>query len=134
MGTGVITEVSLKSMRTNIDGVEETLIVAIEGDLIIGSVRCGGLDRESAYIRDLFVRKNYRLRGVAKQLVVVCTNEAFLSECESIGLQVSGDNRGAIEFYKKVGFLPAYEYDDGSKLMSMQLRDRLQGRGHETDR
>lgn len=102
-------------------GDEETLVVAAVAGRIYGTVALQHKDRRAASICRLFVTKNYRRRKLGTYLVDECIRVARGSGCETLGLLVKKDNESAREFYRKIGFLFAYQYDNGDELMTLVL-------------
>lgn len=120
------TMIKYREMGLLIDGVRETLIVALEergnqAAVIVGCVHVRHTDCESATMLRLFVRDDRRLKGIGRELVSRAVNEAVMSSCESISLDVVKDNRGVCEFYRKQGFFVSHEYDNGDVIMAKRL-------------
>ena len=109
------------SIDVVVDDTKETLITASNDKQIVGTVSIGYKNKKSAYIRMLYVDVNYRRMGIASTLLEYCRDLTSKEKCESISLVVKTDNDIAIKFYKKSGFIIAYDYDDGSFLMSLIL-------------
>jgi ribosomal protein S18 acetylase RimI-like enzyme len=78
--------------------------------------------RRSACIKALFVHPSFRRQNIGRELVEECCDIAAAFGCETLGLSLAADNREAMAFYEKLGFTFAYEYDDGSAIVSTKLR------------
>lgn len=116
-----VTDIDIQRFDIVVDNISETLFIAIRNGQIIGTINCGHKDKRSAYIRLLYVHDSYRNQGIAARLIGMCCETSKKSGCETLGLQVSDKNIAAISLYKKMGFIVAYEYDDNSTLMIVEL-------------
>lgn len=87
------------------------MFVAEENDQLIGYI-CGQikdrkprvLDKEG-YINDWFVSKNWRGRGVGKQLYQPLLDEFRAAKCNRLGLLTNIHNKNTIAFYHTLGFI-----------------------------
>ena len=57
-----------------------------------------------AFIYDFVVEESFRGRGFGKQALTAMEEKLKAMKVESVGLHVFGDNVGAQELYKKMGF------------------------------
>jgi ribosomal protein S18 acetylase RimI-like enzyme len=57
-----------------------------------------------AFIYDFVIEESFRSRGFGKQALTAMEEKLKAMEVESVGLHVFGDNVGAQELYKKMGF------------------------------
>lgn len=55
------------------------------------------------YIDDLYVKDSYRKKAIGKKLLDAIINIAKEEDCKKVRWQVSGWNKNAIDFYKKMG-------------------------------
>lgn len=109
-------------LETTIDGRTETQIVAVEkGAHLIGVVKVQFKERTSAAVRQLFVDPEYRKRGVGSELMRLCIHAAVSEKCQTIALTLAAQNRGAWPFYEKLGFIVAFEHDDGDLILAKPL-------------
>jgi GNAT superfamily N-acetyltransferase len=53
------------------------------------------------YLEDLYVKDEFRGKGIGKQLIEICIEEAKLTHCSGMMWQVLDWNLPAIEFYKQ---------------------------------
>ncbi|RLF48502.1 MAG: N-acetyltransferase [Thermoplasmata archaeon] len=90
------------------------LFIALDGDKVVGFVFCDknwySFHEEEVVgeIHELVVHPEYRNRGVGKKLVEKAIK--YLGR-EKIELWVGGENVRAIEFYKRLGFVPREKFD-----------------------
>ena len=67
-------------------------------------------DRKSLYIDDLCVDKDFRKKGIGRQLYNYAKMVARTNGCYDITLNVWNLNPGAIAFYEKLGMQPMKVY------------------------
>jgi Acetyltransferases len=58
---------------------------------------------KSLYMDDLYVKEAFRGMGIGSSLINAVINFARKEDCHKLRWQVSGWNKPAIEFYKKLG-------------------------------
>jgi len=58
---------------------------------------------KSLYMDDLYVKPDYRAKGIGTKLINTVIDIAKASKCHKLRWQVSGWNKPAIDFYKKIG-------------------------------
>lgn len=112
----------LHLLHTHIDGALITKIIAYVGertDIPVGTCDLKFSGRRCASIRQLFVHRAYRKQGIGRALIEKCIELAG-ANCKSLGLLVKRDNADAIAFYKKLGFIYAYE-DPEDYIMALSL-------------
>lgn len=107
----VSTEFTGCALRFDCDP-EETQIVMVDGTFFCGTVRLQFEGRKSACIWRLQVHPKARRQGIGTRLVECCCKIAKDAGCETIGLTLDKDNEGAAGFYRKLGFIFGYEFDD----------------------
>lgn len=103
-------------------------LVAVEDEKVVGYIVFWLKEEKRGHIISLAVDKEYRGRKIATQLLAKAVIIFKGVEANKITLEVRGDNEGAIEFYKKFGFLidrkvPNY-YEDGQTAYVMYF-DKL---------
>jgi len=78
----------------------DNIFVYVEDNQIIGSVACYGNE-----IDDLIVKKTYQKKGYGRQLLLWAMNHIRQHNNSVITLHVAEWNQGALDLYKKVGFV-----------------------------
>ncbi len=58
---------------------------------------------KAMYVDDLFVKDDFRNKGIGKQLLTAIINMAKENGCKKVRWQVSDWNENAIDFYKSLG-------------------------------
>lgn len=116
----------IEKLEIFIDGVRTTQLIAICYSQIavpqfVGTVELLCVGRRSACIRQLFVHPDYRMQGIGTMLVECALKVSRAAGCEAIGLSLAKSNDEAADFYRRLGFFFAYEYDDGSFVLSKSL-------------
>jgi GNAT superfamily N-acetyltransferase len=84
------------------------LFVAVEGKRLLGYALyfftySSFLARPTLYLEDLFVREDYRKRGVGLALFNKCVDEAVANECGRMEWSVLTWNEKALRFYENLG-------------------------------
>ncbi|MBR5376063.1 MAG: ribosomal protein S18-alanine N-acetyltransferase [Lachnospiraceae bacterium] len=79
-------------------------LVAREGDLVVG---CAGLRNMcgDADITNVFVRKEYRRRGIAEEMLKKLMEDSKKIGARNFTLEVRSSNTAAISLYEKLGFV-----------------------------
>ncbi|NIO37222.1 GNAT family N-acetyltransferase [Candidatus Bathyarchaeota archaeon] len=73
------------------------------GDAIAGYVDYQ-VEKGVARILGIFVYKTRRRRGIGKELMERILNDLTKKGCHKVRLKVFSENRGALEFYRNLGF------------------------------
>jgi ribosomal protein S18 acetylase RimI-like enzyme len=58
---------------------------------------------KSLYMDDLYVKPDYRHKGLGQKLIDSVINKAKADKCKKVRWQVSKWNQNAIDFYKSIG-------------------------------
>jgi ribosomal protein S18 acetylase RimI-like enzyme len=90
-------------------GSENQLIIAAE----IENVVCGYAiavishvpDNDTIRLDQIYVKPEYRLKGVAQEIINYLASIAHKEEIDVISLRVNSKNESAISFYKRKGFV-----------------------------
>lgn len=69
-------------------------------------------EEDSNVLLSIGVRKEYRNKSIAKELMILGENDIFSRNINVIGLSVKKDNIGAIRFYEKMGYCISFESED----------------------
>jgi GNAT superfamily N-acetyltransferase len=68
------------------------------------------LGKAGVYLEDLFVRPDYRRRGIGRRLLVHLARLAVDRECGRMEWSVLGWNETAIRLYRSIGARPMHEW------------------------
>ena len=118
--------------------VHHNLVARIEGES--GQEVAGYINFlivvDEVHIRDIAVREDLRMRGVASKLVVAMINISLHKEAILATLEVRRSNTSAIKLYEKFGFMvkgarPLYYSDtqEDALIMWADLRESLKKAG-----
>lgn len=111
----------VSQIDTDVDGLQETRLIAIAGEDVLGLVGLAHHGKRSAYLRQLFVAPDFRRQGIGSRLVNRCCDLARMSGCQTVGLSLSPENSEIMPFYEQLGFSLAFEFDDGITIASKLL-------------
>lgn len=112
---------------SELEGSGRLCLVAVAGVKLAGYVFAMTVVDEM-HINKIAVDEAYRRRGIALELMARCTNYARGHGIALMTLEVRRSNAGAQEFYRRLGFAPAYirsrYYPDGEAavVMTRELR------------
>jgi ribosomal protein S18 acetylase RimI-like enzyme len=81
----------------------DLLLVAVESDLVAGSIMAG-YDGHRGWISRIAVLKSHRLKGVGQALVHEAEKRLSDLGCTKINLQVVASNAGVLGFYRSLGY------------------------------
>jgi ribosomal protein S18 acetylase RimI-like enzyme len=95
----------------------DLMLVALEGDLVVGSVMAG-YEGHRGWISRIAVLKAQREKGLGQSLLTEAERRLAALGCIKVNLQVVESNRGAVGFYEQSG----YEIEPRIS-MSKHLRD-----------
>lgn len=94
---------------------DNLFFIAEEDNQIIGTV-ISGYDGHRGWIYSLAVHPKYCRRGIGTSLVKKAIEELKNLGCLKVNLQIYGNNKNVIDFYKKNGFLIEDRISMGKKL------------------
>jgi ribosomal protein S18 acetylase RimI-like enzyme len=80
----------------------ELFLVAVEGDLVIGTTMAG-YDGHRGWLYSVAVLKSRRRHGVGAALVRAAEERLRSAGCVKINLQVRTTNAAVVEFYARLG-------------------------------
>ncbi len=92
------------------------LWVSVEGDQVVGTIMAG-YDGHRGWIYSLAVDPEARGKGLGSELVHHAESALEKAGCPKINLQVMPDNRGVVEFYRKLGYAVEERISMGKKLI-----------------
>ncbi len=100
-------------------------LVAQEDNIIVGYIIFWIRFEDEGHIISLAVDKKYRRNSVGKKLLGMAIEMFHKFNMKNIKLEVRYENKGAIKFYKTMGFhqekiMPGY-YEDGEDAVIMNL-------------
>ena len=82
----------------------ELLLVALDGELVVGSVMAG-YDGHRGWINRLAVAPAYRRQGIGAALMREAENRLLAMGCAKINLQVIESNAAVVGFYRRLGYV-----------------------------
>ena len=81
----------------------ELLLVALEGDAVIGTVMAG-YDGHRGWLYAVAVRRSHQRQGVGQALVARAEEALKALGCGKINLQVRTTNDAVVQFYERIGY------------------------------
>lgn len=100
-------------------------VLALEGETVVGwcDIVPGKAANGFGHIGRLGmgVRREWRRRGIGRQLLEACLRQASQAGLEKVELEVYTDNQAAIRLYKELGFL-----EEGLRRRARRLDGRYQ--------
>ena len=81
----------------------DLLLVAVEGDQVVGSVMAG-YEGHRGWISRIAVLKSQRGKGLGQSLMVEAERRLSALGCVKVNLQVVESNSATVEFYEKSGY------------------------------
>jgi ribosomal protein S18 acetylase RimI-like enzyme len=97
----------------------DLFLVAEQGGEIVGAVM-GGYEGHRGWVNYLAVHESERRNGLGRALMAEVETRLRALGCPKINLQVRNDNRGAIAFYTRIGFMEDASVSLGKRLESDQ--------------
>ena len=103
---------------------EGCLLLAVEDDRAAGCVALRELTDDMSEMRRLYVKPEYRGKGVGRQLVLAAINQARLIGYRSIRLITLSSMNEAVALYHSLGFkeIQPYRQIPSSSAIFMELR------------
>ncbi|MCM1252579.1 MAG: GNAT family N-acetyltransferase [Clostridium sp.] len=100
----------IRSVDDSREGVEAflkrnptTSVVAIEDGKIVGSILCGH-DGRRGCLYHVCVAKDYRMRGIGKEMVIFCMNALKAEHINKVSLIAFTRNDIGNAFWKRIGW------------------------------
>jgi putative acetyltransferase len=96
-------------------------LAALDDDRLIGIGAIRKLDGNTAELKRIWLLDGYQGQGIGFQLVTLLFNFASDHGYQYIRLQTSPQQKRAIAFYKKLGFLEIPSYNENKEAVSMEI-------------
>ena len=93
-----------EDIRRKIEIQRELFLVATEGDQLVGTAM-GGYDGHRGWVYYVAVSPKHRRRGIGAALMQGVEDGLVAMGCPKLNLQVRADNRGALSFYRSLGYV-----------------------------
>ena len=120
-------ENELKSITVQYSKPNGALILVFVNDSAIACAGIRKLDDETAELKRMFVRLEYRGQNIAQQMLVMAIDLAKKMNYKRIRLDTLPSMKAAQKLYTAFGFyeIPAYRYNpvDGTVFMEKKLED-----------
>ena len=115
--------VRIVEIEMDIDGKKSLQLTALNNEgTAVGAARLASIDKETAWLDNLFVHPSYRRGRVATQLLNYCLRFCEPRPITSISLGVDPKNEAAKSLYADFDFKLSYLYDDGYNMMTVFLK------------
>lgn len=88
--------------------------VGLKDDTVIGTVALKKFDHDTAELKSLYLRKEYRGRGYGKQLLDTVIKKARKESFRYIVLDSMSKYKAALGLYESIGFVPIDRYNDNT--------------------
>ncbi len=88
--------------------------VSLKDDTVIGTVALKKFDHDTAELKSLYLRKEYRGRGYGKQLLDTVIKKARKESFRYIVLDSMSKYKAALGLYESIGFVPIDRYNDNT--------------------
>ena len=95
---------SLRSITSELSNPLALWLVALNGEQVVGYIGSQSVMGE-ADMMNVAVAPDYRRKGIAATLIGELISQLRDAEVHSLALEVRASNTGAIELYRKLGFL-----------------------------
>ncbi|MGI9465595.1 MAG: GNAT family N-acetyltransferase [Rubripirellula sp.] len=89
-------------------------LVCIDANEPIGCLGLRPLNRETGELKRMYVRANFRGRGVAKMMLNEMEHQAYLRGFKRIVLETGNQQHSAIDLYQANGYEPIPPYNHAS--------------------
>ncbi len=107
------------------EGDERIFFVSTLDGKASGGCSLKAKGRLVAEIIGVHTHPEYFRRGIAFKFVGEAVEAARAAGCEAVSLTVNRTNAAAVALYRKLGFIPSYQYPEGDlMIMSRQINDR----------
>lgn len=107
-----VTEELAEELKEVIGSDEGVIFVAKENEQIVGFAQCqlrhdyveGTESSPVGYLEGIFVEKEFRKQGLAKELLKSCENWAMEQGCQEFASDCELENSESLKFHMSVGF------------------------------
>jgi ribosomal protein S18 acetylase RimI-like enzyme len=82
---------------------DDLFFVAIDTEIVVGTVTAG-FDGHRGWLYSLAVDAAYQEKGIGSMLVSAALDKLKHLGCLKVNIQITGNNRIVIDFYRKLGF------------------------------
>jgi len=96
--------------------MDDKIYIASQEDQVIGAI-ISGYDGHRGWLYSLAVNKNFQRQGIGRQLVEFAVEKLNAAGCAKVNLQVRGDNKEVVVFYRSLGFTIEDRVSMGKMLM-----------------
>jgi len=94
----------------------DLFLVGFEGERLVATVMAG-YDGHRGWLNYVAVHPDHRRQGYGREMVAAAERRLLALGCPKINLQVRGDNHQALDFYRRIGFLPDPVVSLGKRLV-----------------
>lgn len=105
-----------KDIRRKLAVQPELLLVALEGDRLVGSVMVG-YEGHRGWINYLAVAPDLRRRGLGRELMAEAERRLLALGCPKVNLQVRAGNEAVVAFYERLGYSLDHTVGLGKRLI-----------------
>ena len=81
----------------------DLMLVALEGNLVVGSVMAG-YDGHRGWISRIAVLRSHRKNGIGQALIAAAEERLATLGCVKVNLQVVESNSAVVAFYERAGY------------------------------
>jgi N-acetylglutamate synthase-like GNAT family acetyltransferase len=112
--------IGIQFLQSEISGQIENHIIATIGGEVVGYVGLRTCNHSATFAK-LFVKQSFRWKKEGTELVSRCCEFAQQKGCKTLGAVVEVTNLDVLPFYSGLGFIIAYQYEDGDLVITKQL-------------
>ena len=98
-------------LQKDLKYINRGIFIAIIDEKIVGMILAQyfkplpiSLYKKKGYISNLFIKKEFRKKGIGKKLVETVIDWLKRNKTEHVTLEIHKDNKSALELYHKMGF------------------------------
>ena len=113
--------VDMDNLQTHYFDNSGLFLAALDDETLIGTGAVRKLDGNIAELKRIWLLDEYHGQGIGFRLVTLLFNFAGDQGSQYIRLQTSPQQKRAIAFYKKLGFLEITCYNEDKEAVSMEI-------------